>query len=1728
MGNAIGCSLQMSKAMRDMYMPVISATAKDLVASGVPETEAWARATESQIKLLTQQRKNILQTVVDKYEAEYGEVTPSAVQFSETSANPDVNWDDVLTLDTETKKELDKLHKMYKLYGGQEGYALLQAAATGYLLRAPHSPPRFTFRPELATSQKLKRASDRIYAEISELGGGPEGVGREVLSLTERSVRSQIGFIKNGYTTNGRLVEIPGYGRYFLVEFRALDIAETGGFDDSPLITVVLHATEDSDVVTSPNAAIVINGPDFGSGVYQYLASKGHAETSKGKDGKPATRNDGTPYTNLTGTGVGNTLPMSQVSEILAESHARLRLVAGADHLGMMWVRDTGANGEAVEGNTGPEVVHKAYFSEVDAKAALAEETSAWKQVVAGFVAGKYPGQQYVQLLSSTPAVMQLIGAPNLPVNIRTDHGLNYVNDRLTPEQMSQLPAELADPVAVYVGEDTLTGKLSAVFVTKLHNANGVVLVAVNPNNNDPRAGHTNFAATIMVKPVSEVTKRLGEGRALYVGNSSHYAGVTQAVQNAKREKGAAAVKFRDSFSRQFSLRHPATKVLYKSDAVKLVESGAAKYSEGEATTPHTKDSLRKAIARMFFSPQKQDSLVTVFDTAAEAVAQGQLSQDMEGKAVAWVKNGKVYLIADKIGQGKEAGVVLHEIGVHLGMEKLIGAENMQQLREKITEWALRNDGSVESIAANNAIRRAENSSSTNKEDEVVAYMVEELVNAGVVPTATNGSDAATWLNTLLTAMRSALTKLGINAQEFTPQDLVNLAMGSAQSEMGSTQAEPAPVKVAELPPTPSVPLTGAAKRYWRNLTDAMHKHNPMMLTMQQLAEQFGKLTTLKNHVRLLDRMSMEQRKMLDSAQRVIPAWAKLKKPVRDALNQLMHDSTMAGIHPDEAFGKGGNDHLSSGEDLLKHRELAGAYSRLPAEAQAVYKSAKESLAYMWKQRQEFYAGVVMAHYKPLIERAAADKDMKGMAQLVKDRNKEIAAHDKKLHSLKGPYFPLMRFGDRIAVVMSTEMKAKMDSLIDAKGDQHAAMTQEIRKMKKDKHHYMVRAFENQADAEQFVSAQTTMGMVGSVKLADEHFQGERPVSPAGLEKLSALMDSQFDKSVSAQLKKAMTEMYLSSLPEHSSLQREIERIGVEGASVDMLRAFSEVTERDSFHLSRLKFTKDIAANMFAMKREVNQSGVDMQHVYRNVNARLALDYEYDPTPVQNAVARLSSFWHLSVAPSFLLQNMTQPWMVSVPELAGKYGGARTFGAFRSAWADASKLIPEGKEGVLNLRSMDFSKLPAGHETDMLEYLRELGQLDITQNQDMGMLADGASPKMMKLAQVFGWATHHIELHNRITTALAAYRLELNNKPGDFTGAREAAHRAVTRTQLDYSASNAAYFMRAGPANKFAGKLIWQFRKYQQGMVYLVLDNAKKAFKGDKEAMRSLGYLMASQMAVSGIKGIPFIVTPLAVFALFADDGDDPDGDTETQLRNFMADAFGADVARVLWSGAPSQGGVDLSGSLGMGSIFFPLPYSDVRELASKSGKEAVGGLAVASAGAWTGTAANWIDAVGYFNEGKFDKGFEKALPKFLSSPVKAANIGEDGMTNRNGLVKLPADRFDGWDLAFKSMGFTPTVEAEHWQALIQKNKVSKATHDKTKQLKDKFVELMMAGESPATLMQDVAAFNQKHPSNRITYGELYQALSARRRLLREGTDEAGVSYRKNEDELRPMDRYAK
>jgi hypothetical protein len=164
----------------------------------------------------------------------------------------------------------------------------------------------------------------------------------------------------------------------------------------------------------------------------------------------------------------------------------------------------------------------------------------------------------------------------------------------------------------------------------------------------------------------------------------------------------------------------------------------------------------------------------------------GKIPSDAKG----FVDAGKASLFANNIGEGHGLGVLLHEVGVHIGFRNFFNENQYRALSSAVKSWAKKTDNSIEARVGKAAVERVEaaKTSAEHYDDELIAYAVEEAMNMGVRPDGVGPrSVAQNWLKMVVDAFKKALSKFGINPAQLTAGDMVNFAYGCAQIELKGT-----------------------------------------------------------------------------------------------------------------------------------------------------------------------------------------------------------------------------------------------------------------------------------------------------------------------------------------------------------------------------------------------------------------------------------------------------------------------------------------------------------------------------------------------------------------------------------------------------------------------------------------------------------------------------------------------------------------------------------------------------------------------------------------------------------------------------------------------------------------------------------------------------------------------------------------------------------------------------
>lgn len=917
---------------------------------------------------------------------------------------------------------------------------------------------------------------------------------------------------------------------------------------------------------------------------------------------------------------------------------------------------------------------------------------------------------------------------------------------------------------------------------------------------------------------------------------------------------------------------------------------------------------------------------------------------------------------------------------------------------------------------------------------------------------------------------------------------------------------------------------------------------NMMMLNM--LEEEYGaKLPAITDYRNNSKKQGAAQREWLEKAGTIEEMRRKLSKAEDAELSTLQKQATLAEIHPNLPFTDEKNAHLMGIEGAQEaYARLATMWRKLPEQAKKVYKAELEFNDKARDDQEAYVNRLITDTFTKQIDEAKQAGDDALVAKLEKQRADIISERGEALSRIRGPYFALSRRGDFIVVGKSDKYiaaeekvdqadKAVRDILVAENPDQEALTAArkaardaraELANLKGSESDYVVERHESEYRAkERKVELGKTMAK--AYKLISNEFQREASgISEGALSAVRNAVAKNFDPKVASQMSDLLERLMLENLPDASIKKRDMKRIGVAGAEEDMGLAFRRQAYRTAFALARLKHAPDVNKALVNLRDQAKTSANEVDdEVYNTILNNHIASMEYKETPIQNAAVAMSYVYHLAWSPAFLLQNALQNPVLTVPMLAAKFGMAKSMKTWAQAAGQATKHMSSSVDnGVIHFRLDVDSMTKDVGERKMLDYLLDRGLIDITIDNEMDLTGN---PIAQKARQAMRWAAYPaswMEVVNRSSAAITAYRLarEQGMKQEEAT---KYAERVVNDTHIDYSSENAPYLMRAGAIP--LGKMFFQFRKFQLGMLYQMVRNFRGAVKGDKEAGKVLLNTLVMQQVIAGAAGFP-LAAPIGFIAnlvakMFSE-GDEPP-DMEVWWRNFWSDMLGDDLGRVFTKGLPTLANIDLSGSVGLGNTFSLFPYTKDKQSLRDQGLEYMLNF-FGPAGALSADALDGFDLV---MKGDVQKGVEKLLPKVARNVIKAERIATEGITTRSGNELMSAEELGPLSVFASAAGISLADVNDMYLAkqFVEKQKRAKA--EVRGRLIDDMIAAKKSGEDLSSVQEDIAAFNERHPQDKITMSTILKSEQAKKQYQKELVE--GVRVGKREQNLKSDLRFA-
>lgn len=940
---------------------------------------------------------------------------------------------------------------------------------------------------------------------------------------------------------------------------------------------------------------------------------------------------------------------------------------------------------------------------------------------------------------------------------------------------------------------------------------------------------------------------------------------------------------------------------------------------------------------------------------------------------------------------------------------------------------------------------------------------------------------------------------------------------------------------------------TGKVFENW--LTDAMGKHDTVnilsLVPGYSLFSELGKnLPGAQTYLRLKQQMDADRNELQAKAADIVDKWvgvARRDTKANDALMDLMHESTLAGIDPTAPEGWRRLDDIGATEvgpraskaerdraakvaaDIEARKKtwdsLKARYDALPKRMQQLYVEIRDEYTRMsdlvdaaLMENIRTAASIAVkqakrAHRAELKriedegltgqERADAigkanERLSQAMARNAESKMNKISSLRKMFESNKllGPYFPLARFGSYFATVRDADGKVVSFSRFETKSAQDE--------------------FIRRAEAEKLGTVEH--GVLG------EGANLKAMVDPRFVSEVEVLLQ---DAGADVALQDAIWQRWLETLPDQSMRKARIHRKGRIGFDRDAIRAFSSAMFHGAHQLARLRYGLEMGEALNDAEEQAADAADPERagFVVREMRKRHGFTMSPTNNPLVTAASNLAFVWYLGASPATALVNVSQTTIVGVPVLAARFkklgiGGAvrhlgralRDFGTGRGSVVKRVNGVPVWTDTW----SVENSpRLNADEKLAMVEGYKR-GVIDKTQSHDLASVAETGveyNPTRERVMRAISFMFHHTERLNREVTYLAAYRMAR----AEGMPHREAVDEAsglTWKTHFSYQNTDRPRIMQSD-----VGKILTTFRNFTANMLFRLFRDVHQTFKGATkeeraEARAQLIGITLSLFAHAGIRGVWGYGMLMTLLGLFLPGGAD---DQDEWLQDaLLMNGDSAGVAAWNWimgmalNGVPGTAiGIDLTNRIGMPDLWFRTPDKDLegKDLWSFYTEQILGPVAAIGGGALTG--------LSMAADGQVLRGMEKIVPNMASDLLKAGRYVNEGVTTYYGDHII--EHTNPWEVLMTAAGFTPGRIAERYEINNRLKRREKEITDERKDIHREIGDALRAGDPvPESAMEKVRRFNTEYPEYPITAKSIRQ--SVRSREQSSARNEFGVS----------------
>jgi hypothetical protein len=617
-----------------------------------------------------------------------------------------------------------------------------------------------------------------------------------------------------------------------------------------------------------------------------------------------------------------------------------------------------------------------------------------------------------------------------------------------------------------------------------------------------------------------------------------------------------------------------------------------------------------------------------------------------------------------------------------------------------------------------------------------------------------------------------------------------------------------------------------------------------------------GRISQLSNFIHLTEDFNARRDNIIQESSKIAERWNKMqnKDPeMSHKLGETMHMATMLEIDADPL--------RTLKEEIQGHPELKAAWNSLDLEAKQIYREVRD----FFNRRY--------AEYKVQMEKRLAAMEDDGISKETIDKIRKEYEQAK----IKGPYFPLMRFGRFWYEIGPTgsreyymfESQAARDAHIEERTAKDPQLADTIRDS-------IGSTYKEQMD----YHAQQS-------EFLKDVFEGINKMDVTGLNPAEADAKKQA-------LKDSFYQSYLQYQPDRSIRKRFIHRNNKAGYSEDALRSFSSSSYNIAYQLARFEYSPEMFSQLEGARMQIKdrfdakkydpalaREKDELNDYLAEAKLKLAeiLNPE-DSGAVPSVISNIGFIYYLSSIAS-AVSNVVGGTINTIPILVGQqvrlnpgmsYTAATGKAIYQFSKASAQAVssgiatgIYKGAEKIdekFNTQTADFaSKFTTPiHQITQMSAVDQAahnkfvadGLIDITAAYDQSGLAAAPTTEyngiMHNIMKVVAAPFHLAERLNREVSAMSAFRASMEKSLGKdgvenldvanmtpdqqkaFDKAVRDAKDMTYRSQFDYSSTTKPRIFQ----NPYA-RVILTFKQFPQNQIFLLASSFKDSIKKPSE-----------------------------------------------------------------------------------------------------------------------------------------------------------------------------------------------------------------------------------------------------------------------------------------------------